>query len=272
MRDARRSGENGPVMRRTLGSVSRVEPAASSAAFALLSPPPLESPRTRRSERRLHRDAGPPPERGGGDDPHDGGRGGGGGGDSGGSTPDAPKTPAGAADLAFGFLLVAVCTLFLAFLLAWVLLRRSAAWPSPELRRPPSGLWASTLLLLASELSMGRTARARRPQIARRWVVRAALFGALFLAAQAWLWRELLLRGVTTASDAYGALFYSLTGLHALHVVGGLAYMTLLVHRLGRAVRAGGASRIAGIRLCRIYWHLMGAIWVVLFLVLYFGS
>ncbi len=242
--------------------------------LALLAPPSLDAPRRRVRKERRAREDGPPPDHGGGGNDQDDGRGGGGGGGDGGSgggAPEPPGTPAGAAEFAFGFLLVAVCTLFLAFLLAWALLRDHDSWPARGALRPPRALWVSTALLVASEGAMVRTARRREARAARKWLGWAALLGALFLAVQGWSWRDLLLGGLTAGSNSYGAVFYSLTGLHALHVLGGLAYMLLLMRRLRLASSSEGERLPVGLGLCRIYWHLMGAIWVVLFVVLYFG-
>lgn len=247
---------------------------ASARAVAVLAPPPAELPAgapTRRPRRRIPREPDEPPHRaGGGERGGDRDRDGGGGGGRGDGDPDPAGAPHGATDLAFGFLLVAVCTLFLAFLLAFALLRDGGTWPTGRLVHAPRGLWASTVLLVASELAMLRAGRSSSRRAAERWLERAALLGALFLAAQAWVWRDLLVAGRTAGSDAYAAVFYALTGLHAVHVLGGLAYM-LVVRRRSQRGRSA-AMRVRGFTACRVYWHLMGGLWLLVFALLYFGA
>jgi cytochrome c oxidase subunit 3 len=89
------------------------------------------------------------------------------------------------------------------------------------------------------------------------------LLGLAFLVAQAQLWATLWRAGFVPATSGYAAVFFALTGLHALHVLGGLAFLGFLVRGLGHDVHA------PGVRLGAVYWHYMGVIWVVLFALLY---
>ena len=70
------------------------------------------------------------------------------------------------------------------------------------------------------------------------------------------------------SSNGYGAIFYSLTGLHALHIAGGIVYLGALLVRLTRT--ESSPLPYNAVRLCSIYWHFMGVIWLVVFSVLYF--
>jgi cytochrome c oxidase subunit 3 len=214
----------------------------------------LERPRPSRPRR----GAGQPPRPPGGH----GGEGGGGG-DPGGP-PEPARRPAPAALLAFAFVLVGIATLFLAFLLAFVLLRRNAGeWPPAGAPLPPKGLWASTATILASSFTLSRASHAPSPASRRRRLATTLALGLAFLLLQALLWRDLLRAGLTTDSSAYGALFYSLTGLHALHLVAGLVFLGVAL-----ALRSPHPTTQL---LCALYWHFLGALWLVLFAVLYFS-
>lgn len=235
--------------------------------------PGRTAPVLRRLERLLPllgRGDGTPPGRGG----DDGGRGGGGGG---GGEPDPGAAPEGlplsAVELGFGFLLVAVTTLFAVFLGAFLYLRRTAAeWPPPGTPAAPDALWLSTALMLGSSAALvrsGRRHRARDRRGALRWLAATEALGLAFLVSQLQLWSELAAAGLS-ASGSYGTVFYALTGLHGLHVLGGLVYMALL-HRRVRAgrVRRRGRSEYD---FCAWYWHYMGLVWLVVFSLLYFWS
>lgn len=224
-----------------------------SMSASTLAPPPA---RRRRGRRRAD-DLAPP--RGG-----DGGGGGGGDGDRGGE--DGQGDPA---RLGLALAMLGMSTLFAAFLVAYLVLRRNApTWPPPGAPLPPRGLWMSTLVLLASSAALVRAVRARDVAAMRRRLAWTLALGTSFLAVQAILWREVFAGGRFTFSDAYGTIFYSLTGLHAAHVVGGLVFLSRTFLR-ARREPAAPRTRLA-LALCSTYWHFMGAIWLVLFCVLEF--
>lgn len=226
-----------------------------------MGPTGLLVPRIPRQEGR----AAPSSGHGGDAPPRPPGDGGGGGG------PGAPSWGSGKLGLAIVFF--AIGTLFLVFLAGYLMLRRkAAAWPPPGGPRPPRGLWISTLILLSSGLTMHRAMRSLRSgakEVFRRWLGATLALGALFLLVQLYLWRELLAAGLSAATNAYGAIFYSLTGLHGLHILGGLVFLAFLLARAGRRELEVVRSP-AG--LCAAYWHFMDGIWLVLFFVLYFAS
>jgi cytochrome c oxidase subunit 3 len=198
---------------------------------------------------------------------------GGDGGDGRGGAPVPPGgSPAGAPLLGLVLALAGIATLFSVFLAAWILLRRL----EPDAARasalvPPRLLWISTSLLLASSLALERARRSRVHRAARwgrraaRWLLASLGLGLAFLLAQAVLWWHFLSAGIFPSTGAYGATFFALTGLHAAHVVFGIAW---LGRASTRALRAGPDP--AALRLLAIYWHFMGCLWLALFAALYF--
>jgi cytochrome c oxidase subunit 3 len=202
---------------------------------------------------RRHRRAGPggpPPS------PPDRGRGGGGGGD--------PISAGGAADelgpFALGLALIGIATLFAVLVAVWLFLRRrEPGWSGASIPGGPAAAALSTALLLASsaavELAARRAGRARS-----RWLIGGLALALAFLAAQARLWILAWSSGFVPRASGQAAVFFALTGLHALHVLGGVAFLSQ------RALR----SRSASPRLAALYWHFMGLIWCLLFLLLYF--
>jgi cytochrome c oxidase subunit 3 len=208
-------------------------------------------------------------EGGGGKDGHeDDGDGGGGGGD--GEPPRRDDFPIGRAKLAMVFVLASLSVLFIVTLFVALLLRRSAAHWNPGVAPAfPQILWANTLVLFASSATLRRAVRAMGEGDARtltRGIAATTLLGAAFLAGQAWAWHDLLRAGVTM-EGAYGTVFYWLTGLHAAHVLGGLVLLAVCQTRalLGRYTRESHL----GVELCEIYWHFLGAVWLVLVALLF---
>ena len=227
-------------------------------------------PRVSRPARtRRERSAPPPPP------PVDRGNGGGGGGERGDGPPPVPdRPPPGAASFGLTLAMIGISTLFLVLLAVWLLLRRNAPDPSRSASFiPPNALWISTLVLLASGATVeraARIARGTRPAAGGvlRWLASSIVLGSSFLGAQAYLWWSLIELGLVPASGAYGAIFYALTGLHAVHVLGGLATMGGSMMWVNRD--SGPFQRAEAIRLCARYWHFMGVVWLVLFAILYF--
>ncbi len=181
-----------------------------------------------------------------------------------------PRALAGArildpAQLALWFFLGTVVMLFAAFSSAYLIRRAGADWKPVAL---PGILWATTAVLAASSvtLELGRRASAHRAAV--RWVAATALFGIAFVAGQLYAWRELAASGVYLPTSPHSSFFYILTGLHALHLAGGVFFVAWVALKLARGDSAG-RHRYVG--LCATYWHFLGAIWVYLFAVLAAG-
>lgn len=214
---------------------------------------------------------------GSGDSGDEGGWGGGGGGrwDSEGwkgpePEPRRQQAPADAPLFALSLGLMGISTLFLVFLGVWLMLRRSAVeWPPAGAPEPPRALWLSTLLLAASSGTMVRMTRAARAGDrggTGRWLGGSLVLGLAFLAVQVFLWIELARAGLLPSKSGYGAIFYGLTGLHGFHVLLGLGFAAWLAVQTRRAA----ALPRTALQLAATYWHFMGALWAVLFFVIYF--
>ncbi|WP_407527334.1 cytochrome c oxidase subunit 3 [Methylobacterium oryzisoli] len=126
----------------------------------------------------------------------------------------------------------------------------------------PRLVWLTTGLLVLASFSLHLAGAAARH--GERGAMRAALLIAAaatlgFLAGQGLAWRDLLAAGLASP-DAAGAFFVLITGLHALHIGGGLAGLGAVTARA-----FAGAAPSAGIALCALYWDALLAIWLVLF-------
>src|SRR5437763_5503094 len=100
------------------------------------------------------------------------------------------------------------------------------------------------------------------------WWAATIVLGAVFLGGTAFEWHDLIDRHhLTISRNLFGTTYYTLVGLHALHVTGGVTVMLLVLGlALGRQVPA--ANR-AGVGLVSWYWHFVDAVWVVVFTVVY---
>jgi cytochrome c oxidase subunit 3 len=172
--------------------------------------------------------------------------------------------------------LASILMMFTALASAYVVrsgMPTSTDWRGGEM---PSFVYLSTGLILLSSLTFTRAKAALRhkePAGYRMWLGVTLLLGFGFLASQILAWRELVGRGLYLASNPHSSFFYVLTGLHALHLLGGIAALALLyayARRAGAEEEGGEAEvkRRALTDVVGIYWHFMDGLWVFLFLLL----
>ncbi|HTY56940.1 MAG TPA: heme-copper oxidase subunit III [Candidatus Binataceae bacterium] len=129
----------------------------------------------------------------------------------------------------------------------------------------------NTICLLSSSVTIFLAVRALRSGsiggFLLWWVVTLAL-GLEFLIGTAFEWHKLIYHdGLTISTNLFGTTYYSLVGLHALHVTVGLTLiflvtiLTLLGHMEGRHVER--------VDVLSWYWHFVDAVWIVVFTTVY---
>lgn len=166
------------------------------------------------------------------------------------------------AELGLWIFLGTVTMLFSAFFSAYLVRSASADWVAIEL---PAILWANSLILIASSITLERARRLAPKPGAPRWVVATVALGVVFLAGQIVGWQGLVSQGILIPSGPHSAFFYILTGLHAIHVLGGCC---LLLWAARKARRPVSKQKADPLRLGATYWHFMGGLWLLVFLVL----
>jgi cytochrome c oxidase subunit 3 len=188
-----------------------------------------------------------------------GGFGGGGGG--GGSLPfDTPR-------VGLWVFLGSVTMLFAAFTSAYLVRRAGSDWA--PLQVPPV-LWINTAVLLLSSVTIELARRAFekwKPLAFRKWMSVTFFLGALFIGGQLLAWRQLAEQGIFLGSNPHSSFFYVLTGVHAVHVLGGIGALLYVLVQSWRYRLAPNASSAPA--LCATYWHFVDAVWIYLFVVLF---
>ncbi|MBM3286565.1 MAG: heme-copper oxidase subunit III [Candidatus Eisenbacteria bacterium] len=177
------------------------------------------------------------------------------------------RTVPGAGRLGMWLLIASLSILFVASLIGYLAVRaRAEQWPPPGLPPLPSGLWISTVIILLCSLAIETALRAVRRQSQGpflRALLATFLLGIVFLASQALNWSGLIAAHAASHANLYTFTFFMLTGLHAAHVIGGLIPLGIVLRRAcsGRYT----AERHAGVGYCQMYWHFLGAVWLVMF-------
>ena len=156
---------------------------------------------------------------------------------------------------------------------SYALLRSGAqSWPdqSAVLSVPLATL--NTVILISSSITMvlawaslkiGNLGRYRA------YMGLTLLCGAGFMAVKAFEYADKLSHGLVPATNNFLGLYFTMTGLHALHVVAG---MVVNAYLLGPGVRMWQAQpeRFTNrVEVAGIYWHFVDVVWIFLFPVLY---
>lgn len=159
---------------------------------------------------------------------------------------------------------------FSIFVVAYIFyLGKSLTGPFPrDVLSPPI---LNTICLLSSSFTIVVAIRALRASSIRAfavwWFITFAL-GAEFLIGTALEWRRLIYHdGLTIGTNLFGTTYYSLVGLHALHVtVGLLLILLVLILTMCGYMNERHLERTD---VLSWYWHFVDAVWVVVFLTVY---
>lgn len=169
-------------------------------------------------------------------------------------------------------LFVSMSVLFIATIIGfWFTRLTSPHYRAPGLPDLPVGLVLSTLLIAFTSFCVWQAQRAVKRNLLeslRRWLLAWTAMAALFLLTQSANW--FAMRPPGDANSLYLATFFILTGVHALHVIGGFVPLGFVLHHAWR--RQYTSSSHEGLSLCAQYWHFLGGVWLVLVSMLYLGN
>jgi len=173
------------------------------------------------------------------------------------------NTPASASRAGIYAALASVTMLFLSLALIFAWRKHTGGhWVRTPL---PPVLYLNTMVLLGSSGTLQLARRSFSLDLAvgfRRWLYVTLALGLGFLAGQWVAWREMLAAGFYMMGNPSSALFYVVTGAHALHLLGGLGALLYLTLR-AREIR-WGLRRPTTVEVTSIYWHFMDALWLCL--------
>lgn len=144
--------------------------------------------------------------------------------------------------------------------------------PANQPRLPVEVTAVNTLVLLASAFTIFLFGNKIRKSSAidkksTGLLITTIILGATFLAVQGTEWVRLIGFGLTAHSSLYGAFFYTLIGIHGLHVIAGLIVLLYLLSSLTKpALVEEAKNRVV---VCSMYWYFVVAVWPVLYVLVY---
>jgi cytochrome c oxidase subunit 3 len=142
-----------------------------------------------------------------------------------------------------------------------------SAWPPPSVHLDlPEGAFGTFLLFAASVVMVLATrAMDRKNFAAARWWTGTAIVAAIgfvVLSVHGYMDDSF---GIST--NAYGSIYYTMTGFHLLHVMAGIGILTALL--IGMRSPALRVNQRAGAEAMTYYWHFVFIVWIGIFSTVY---
>ena len=150
---------------------------------------------------------------------------------------------------------------------AYIVKRSQASWLMIEI---PMMFWYSTATILASSVTVQLALKAlkKREMINyKRLLVVTAVLGVLFIVLQIAGFRQFAaqdIRLVGAGSNASYSFLLAISGLHGLHVLGGVvALVVIAIRALNSSTRSYSTVPL---EIAATYWHFVDALWIYLFI------
>ena len=151
----------------------------------------------------------------------------------------------------------------------------AAAWPRPFEKSSIANATVMTFVLLSSSVAMVLAVRASSLGKVTRavgWLVATAMGGIIFDVLHIREWLGLIGEGVRPfhnpwGTPMFGAAFFTMTGLHMLHVTIGVVYLLIIAVGFGRRKFSAADVEVSG-----LYWHFVDLVWMFIFPLVYLLS
>jgi len=161
--------------------------------------------------------------------------------------------------------------LFGALFSTYIILRQgSVEWPHGELN-----IWLGmintfiligssvTMVLSWANLKMGNFSRARM------LLLITFILAGVFLVNKYFEYADHLSRGEGPWHSTFLPIYFTLTGLHGLHIIGGMVVMLYLLGPGAKMWVRNPAQYTGRVEYTGLYWHFVDLVWIFLFPILY---
>jgi cytochrome c oxidase subunit 3 len=152
-------------------------------------------------------------------------------------------------------------------------------WPPP----PPSSTpefyvnWypiplLNTFILLSSGVTCHYATEAIAHDNRRRFFqlqIATIVLGVAFEIGQLIEFVNAFERGLNLTANTFASAFFTMTGFHGAHVLGGLVLLTIILYRASRGQFS--SRHHVGVQAVTLYWHFVDIVWIFLFGILYLG-
>jgi cytochrome c oxidase subunit III len=161
--------------------------------------------------------------------------------------------------------------LFGALFSTYIILRTTApVWPQGELSVPLGAI--NTVILISSSVTMvmaWATLKLNDWAKHRLYLIATFVLSGVFLVNKYFEYAEHLTHGEGPWHSTFLAIYFTLTGLHGLHIVGGMVVMAYFIGPGARLWKRNPEQFVNRIEYTGLYWHFVDLVWIFLFPVLY---
>ena len=165
------------------------------------------------------------------------------------------------------------------FAMYFYLYGSSGRWPPPAPSSTPEYYvsWlgvpvANTVFLLSSGVTCHFGLEALAHDNRRRFFIlwiSTIILGLVFELGQLYEFINAFNRGLNLTANTFASAFFTMTGFHGAHVLGGLILLTLILYRAARG--QFNSRNHVGPAAVTLYWHFVDVVWIFLFGILYVG-
>jgi cytochrome o ubiquinol oxidase subunit 3 len=173
----------------------------------------------------------------------------------------------------FGFWLYLMtdCLLFASFFATYaVLFMNTAGGVSGKDIFELNFVALETAALLVSSITFGFAmlcAQKQNRKGALLWLAVTWALGASFIGMEVYEFHHLIIHGHGPQTSAFLTAFFSLVGLHGLHVTAGLVWMTIMFIEVSR--RGLPEQTVTRLSCLSLFWHFLDIVWICVFTVVY---
>lgn len=162
--------------------------------------------------------------------------------------------------------------LFGAFISSFIVLRIGSAnfgTPPDEIMGRPLATLNTFVLISSSAAMVMALASIQENDIKNfaRWMWGVIGLGSAFLVIKCFEYVHKIHEGLTLASSLFGSFYFTMTGLHALHMIAGLVFNGYILHQGLKGRWNNG--RWERVEYAGLYWHFVDLVWVIIFPLFY---
>lgn len=168
--------------------------------------------------------------------------------------------------------LFGITVLFLSISGAFIYTRVQSELPPIQL---PAIFFFNTLVLLGSSATMVWAKKSYlqdQTKNYQRALMATIILSLIFLALQFVGWRALFQQDIFVHSDNSASYLYVISGLHFAHVIGGLPFLGMFLHKASKQMKEpvsvlvyfSDPEKRLKLRLLTLYWHFIDGLWIYL--------
>ncbi len=191
------------------------------------------------------------------------------------TTAAVPQTSSGISNAKLGvwLFLASEIMLFSTLFTTYIVLRLSAtSWPwGWTALNVPLGTLNTAILITSSVTIVMAYARAYDRDVAgfRKWMALTLALSACFLVVKAFEYGHEFSLGIGPSTSVFYAVYFTMTGLHGLHIVGGIIVNSGLLYMSYRKDCWEDPLFLGRVEGAGLYWHFVDIVWIFLFPALY---